>query len=79
MLQHAYWPQLYCGIGDLYPFLQSVKRKYDPNNIFHIRCRCASEVVHSGKTTSYFRIAKRLGYKINFRKLHLAVNLPLDR
>jgi FAD/FMN-containing dehydrogenase len=35
MLQHAYWPQLYYGTGDLYPFLQSVKRKYDPNNIFH--------------------------------------------
>jgi FAD/FMN-containing dehydrogenase len=35
MLQHPYWPQLYYGTGDLYPFLQSVKRKYDPNNIFH--------------------------------------------
>jgi hypothetical protein len=35
MLAYAYWPQLYYGVGDLYPFLQSVKRKYDPNNIFH--------------------------------------------
>lgn len=35
MLQHDFWPQLYYGTGDLYPFLQSVKRKYDPNNIFH--------------------------------------------
>jgi FAD/FMN-containing dehydrogenase len=35
MVQHAYWPQLYYGTGDLYPFLQNVKRKYDPNNIFH--------------------------------------------
>jgi FAD/FMN-containing dehydrogenase len=35
MLQHDYWPQLYYGTGDLYPFLQNVKRKYDPNNIFH--------------------------------------------
>jgi hypothetical protein len=35
MLAHSFWPQLYYGTGDLYPFLQSVKRKYDPNNIFH--------------------------------------------
>jgi hypothetical protein len=35
MLEHAYWPQLYYGDGGLYPFLQAVKRKYDPNNIFH--------------------------------------------
>lgn len=35
MLQYPYWPQLYYGIGDLYPFLQNVKRRYDPNNIFH--------------------------------------------
>lgn len=35
MLQHDYWPQLYYGKGDLYPFLQGVKRKYDPHNIFH--------------------------------------------
>jgi FAD binding domain/Berberine and berberine like len=35
MLVHSFWPQLYYGEGGLYPFLQSVKRKYDPNNIFH--------------------------------------------
>jgi FAD/FMN-containing dehydrogenase len=35
MLQYDFWPQLYWGTGDLYPFLQSVKKKYDPNNIFH--------------------------------------------
>lgn len=35
MLAYSHWPQLYYGNGDLYPFLQGVKRKYDPNNIFH--------------------------------------------
>lgn len=35
MLRYKYWPQLYYGTGDLYPFLQRVKRRYDPNNIFH--------------------------------------------
>ena len=35
MLRYDYWPQLYYGTGDLYPFLQSAKKKYDPNNIFH--------------------------------------------
>jgi hypothetical protein len=35
MLEHDYWPQLYYGTGDLYPFLQKVKKKYDPHNIFH--------------------------------------------
>ncbi|MBS1799642.1 MAG: FAD-binding oxidoreductase [Acidobacteria bacterium] len=35
MVQYSFWPQLYYGTGDLYPFLQNVKRKYDPNNIFH--------------------------------------------
>ncbi|QNI35566.1 FAD-dependent oxidoreductase [Edaphobacter albus] len=35
MLQYDYWPQLYYGTGELYPFLQKVKKKYDPNNIFH--------------------------------------------
>jgi hypothetical protein len=35
MLAYAFWPQVYYGTGDLYPFLQQVKRRYDPNNIFH--------------------------------------------
>lgn len=35
MLDHAFWPQLYYGDQGLYPFLQGVKRSYDPNNIFH--------------------------------------------
>ncbi len=35
MLEHDYWPQLYYGTGELYPFLQRVKKKYDPHNIFH--------------------------------------------
>ena len=35
MLQYAFWPQVYYGTGGLYPFLQQVKRRYDPNNIFH--------------------------------------------
>lgn len=35
MLAYPFWPQLYYGDGGLYPFLQEVKRRYDPNNIFH--------------------------------------------
>jgi FAD/FMN-containing dehydrogenase len=35
MLAYDFWPTLYYGTGDLYPFLQRVKRDYDPNNIFH--------------------------------------------
>ncbi len=35
MLAYPYWPQLYYGDQGLYPFLQGVKRRYDPNNIFH--------------------------------------------
>jgi len=35
MLRYSHWPQLFYGTGPLYPFLQSVKRRYDPNNIFH--------------------------------------------
>ena len=35
MLAYPYWPDLYFGVDGLYPFLQEVKRKYDPNNIFH--------------------------------------------
>ena len=34
MLAYPYWPQLYYG-DRLYSFLQDVKRRYDPNNIFH--------------------------------------------
>ncbi len=34
MLSYSYWPQLYYG-EQLYSFLQGVKRRYDPNNIFH--------------------------------------------
>jgi|GEM_PF-295054 len=30
---YDYWPELYWGTN--YKFLQEVKRKYDPNNIFH--------------------------------------------
>jgi hypothetical protein len=35
MLAYPFWPQVYYGDTGLYPFLQGVKRKYDPNNIFH--------------------------------------------
>ena len=39
MLAYSFWPELYFGSSNspesLYPFLQEVKRKYDPNNIFH--------------------------------------------
>jgi hypothetical protein len=35
MLRYSYWPELYYGRTGLYPFLQDVKRRYDPNNIFH--------------------------------------------
>lgn len=35
MLRYAYWPELYYGQSGLYPFLQKVKRTYDPNNVFH--------------------------------------------
>jgi len=35
MLAYPYWTELYYGVSGLYPFLQEVKRQYDPNNIFH--------------------------------------------
>jgi hypothetical protein len=35
MLAYPYWPQLYHGDRGLYSFLQGVKRRYDPNNVFH--------------------------------------------
>ncbi len=35
MLAYSFWPQLYYGDQGLVPFLQKVKRRYDPNNIFH--------------------------------------------
>jgi FAD/FMN-containing dehydrogenase len=35
MLRYPFWPQLFYGQGELYPFLQQVKNTYDPNNIFH--------------------------------------------
>ncbi len=35
MLGYPFWPQLYYGDGDLYAFLQNVKQRYDPHNIFH--------------------------------------------
>jgi hypothetical protein len=33
MLDYAYWHELYYGPS--YKFLQQVKKKYDPNNVFH--------------------------------------------
>jgi len=33
MLEYAFWPELYYGPN--YEFLQQVKKKYDPNNVFH--------------------------------------------
>lgn len=35
MVRYTFWPELYYGQDGLYPFLQAVKKKYDPNNIFH--------------------------------------------
>jgi hypothetical protein len=33
MIDYKYWPDLYYGPN--YQFLQQVKKKYDPNNVFH--------------------------------------------
>lgn len=35
MLRYSFWPELYFGTEGLCPFLKSVKRTYDPHNIFH--------------------------------------------
>ena len=35
MTRYPFWQELYYGTQGLYPFLQKVKKKYDPNNIFH--------------------------------------------
>ncbi len=35
MIRYSYWPKLFYGTAGLYPFLQQVKKRYDPNNIFH--------------------------------------------
>ena len=35
LLEYPFWPQVYYGDKGLFPFLQSVKRRYDPNNVFH--------------------------------------------
>ena len=35
MLAHPFWPQLYYSDQGMYSFLQDVKRRYDPNNVFH--------------------------------------------
>ncbi|HEY9138666.1 MAG TPA: BBE domain-containing protein, partial [Terriglobus sp.] len=35
MARYNFWPELYYGVGGLHPFLKSVKKKYDPHNIFH--------------------------------------------
>lgn len=35
MLEYTFWPQLYYDDKGLYPFLQDVKKRYDPHNIFH--------------------------------------------
>jgi FAD/FMN-containing dehydrogenase len=35
MLAYPFWPQLDYGEQGLYSFLQGVKRRYDPNNVFH--------------------------------------------
>jgi len=35
MVRYPFLGELYYGTGGLYPFLQDVKKRYDPNNVFH--------------------------------------------
>jgi hypothetical protein len=35
MLAYPFWPELYYGEAGLVPVLKEVKKRYDPNNIFH--------------------------------------------
>ena len=35
MLTYPFWAELYYGNQGQVPLLQAVKRRYDPNNIFH--------------------------------------------
>ena len=35
MLAYPFWPELFYGEQGIVPMLRSVKRRYDPNNIFH--------------------------------------------
>lgn len=35
MVEHPFWAELYYGTQGQVPLLKSVKRRYDPNNIFH--------------------------------------------
>jgi len=35
MLAYPFWPELYYGETGLVPVLKEVKKRYDPNNIFH--------------------------------------------
>lgn len=35
MTRYSFWPELYYGNTGLYAALQQVKKRYDPNNIFH--------------------------------------------
>jgi FAD/FMN-containing dehydrogenase len=35
MLAYPSWPELYYGEAGLVPALKGVKKRYDPNNIFH--------------------------------------------
>ena len=35
MLAYSFWPELFYGEQGVVPMLRNVKRRYDPNNIFH--------------------------------------------